>query len=143
MIDPFLQLAEELPLRRQRLARGGQQAIEAADQDTDDRSRQLRRFFGWRKEQRDALFAGRYGEAANELAAFLKGMDLNAADALIALVQAGPWQGADPNIRAEVLSLIDDAIAALREGAGLAPIDDRIPWTESPSAFVQIRELLR
>ena len=61
-------------------------------------------------------------------------MAVGGVPALLTLVKLGEWQRTDPNTRHEVLSLIDDHIARLR--------DDRLIGQDL-NAFQQIREMLR
>jgi hypothetical protein len=101
-----------------------------------------RAYVQWRKERREALFAGPHGVAARELNRFLRSMTLDRADALVKFVRAGNWQRADADTRFEVLSLINDAITGLRERHKLPPFDDALPDEPGP-AFIIIRELFR
>jgi hypothetical protein len=100
---------------------------------------QLRVWKRWRRERIEALLAGRYGEAAGALLAFLPTM--SAPSALIDFVAAGPWADADADTRTEVLALIDAAIIKRRERAGLPPFDDPLPGKQ-PGAFLILREQL-
>jgi hypothetical protein len=73
-----------------------------------------------------SLLAGPYGADARALLGFLKNMTLTSAAELVDTIDR-PWREADADTRFEVLSLIDDAIVALRERNGLPPLDDPLP----------------
>ena len=47
--------------------------------------------------------------------------------ALINLVKAGPWSNASPDVRFEILALVDAVIFKRRERMGIAPFDDGLP----------------
>jgi len=95
----------------------------------------------WRKERREALLAGPHGRTARELLRLVDALTLDDGDALIEAVLRGPWCKADPDTRAEILSLIDRALIELRERHDLAPFDDALPG-EQPNAFLVLRGLL-
>jgi hypothetical protein len=98
----------------------------------------------WRRERLAELLDGPYCEAARTLRGFLNEMKISDGPALVAAVKAGPWRDADPDTRHEILRLVDDAIVALRESEGLAPLDAAMPFGDEPStAFELIREALR
>jgi hypothetical protein len=96
----------------------------------------------WRRERLEALLTGPHGAAAQELVAFLKTMKLEDGARLVEFVRVAGWERVDADTKFEVLSLINATITALRERAGLAPIDDPLPH-EQPTAFLIIRELFR
>jgi hypothetical protein len=95
----------------------------------------------WRREQRDKLFAGPYGQEARTLLAFLQTMTFSSAAKLLEMVDAGPWREADRDAQFEVLRMIDDAIIALREKHGLPPFSDPMPG-EADNAFLLVRGML-
>jgi hypothetical protein len=69
-------------------------------------------------------------------------MTLEDGAALIAQLERGPWRDADPNVRFEILALVDERIIALRERTGLVSFDDPLPG-EPASVFLLIREALQ
>jgi hypothetical protein len=95
-----------------------------------------------RQERLEVLLAGQHGGAARELVAFLQAMTLDDGDHLVELVRAAGWARVDADTKFEVLSLINTAICAVRERAGLPPIDDALP-NEAPTTFIILREMLR
>lgn len=98
----------------------------------------------WRKghrAQRKALLTGPHREPACDLLRFLKPMTLADGAALVSLIKRGPWQQVDADVRFEILMLIDDHVAAMRERHGLPEFDDPLPGAP-PNAFLIIRELL-
>ena len=122
-----------------RRATAAQKAAEKALRERDDLFRLYKKE---RRERLNALLAGPRGSAAQELVTFLKTITLTDEPRLIEAVRAGGWEHADANTRFEILALIDAAIIALRERAGLPPISDPLPG-QPPSAFLILRELLR
>jgi hypothetical protein len=104
-----------------------------------EHSQQLRQWKSWRRERLENLLAGPYAEPTRALLAFLKTM--STPSALVAFIKSGPWNDADADVRSEVLTLIDTAIVARREHAGLPPFDDPLPG-EPPGAFLHLREHL-
>ena|SRR6516162_986109 len=96
----------------------------------------------WRRERLEALLMGPHGAAAHKPVAFLQAMKLEDGTRLVEFVRAAGWAHTDADTKFEVLSLINATITALRERAGLAPIDDPLPH-EQPTAFLIIRELFR
>jgi hypothetical protein len=95
----------------------------------------------WRHECREALLAGRHGDAARCLIDFLEYMGLQDGAALIRLVERQQWRSAGVDTRHKILALIDSAVISLREQHGLPPFDDALP-TEPPNIFLLIREAL-
>jgi hypothetical protein len=117
----------------------GQQRRYRTQKGLRERDQQFLVWRRWRQKGVDALVAGPHASEANDLIEFLKVMTLGSGPELIKRV--GPWIDADPDTRFLVLSLIDSAIAALRERNGLAPFDDALPG-QPPTAFQIIRECL-
>jgi hypothetical protein len=95
-------------------------------------------YWRWRRE---ALLAGRRGDAAYRLIDFLEDMGLQDGAALMRLVQRGQWQSADLDTRLEILSLIDRAITGLGEKHGMPPFDNALP-AEPPNVLLLIRKAL-
>jgi hypothetical protein len=135
----FLDVAEQQVAapRKARL-----RAAERRDAAIEERTDLHRAWRAWRRGRVEELMAGPHGAAARALREFLAKMKIGDAAALIVAVGAGPWREADADIRFEVLSLVDHAIAALRERGGLPPFDDALPG-EPATAFQVIREILR
>jgi hypothetical protein len=117
---------------RARAAKNRQQALRERDQ-------QVAAWRGWRRQGIDALLAGPYGSEAHDLIEFLRTLTFESGPELVK--RCGPWVAADPDTRFLVVSLINTAIAALREKHNLAPFDDALPG-EPPTVFQIIRECL-
>jgi hypothetical protein len=117
-------------------------AEKAAEKALAERNDLFRLWKRWRRERLDELLAGPHGTAARELVAFLQAMALNDGARLVEFVRAAGWADVDADTKFEVLSLINATIMALRERAGLTPIDDALPH-EEPNAFLIIREIFR
>ena len=100
----------------------------------------------WRKQQRErreALLAGQYCADVQALSDFLKTLTISSAAKLIEVVRAGPWREAGPDMCAEILNLVDDAITRLRQQHDLVPFDDPVPFSQKPlNAFLHIRSIL-
>lgn len=106
-----------------------------------ERRTELRLWKLWRRERLEALLAGPYGEPARALLAFFKTM--TGPTALIDFVKAGPWSDADPDVRFEILALVDAVTIAHRERMGLPPFDDSLPLPGRPeNAFLILRAWL-
>jgi hypothetical protein len=136
-VNAFEQLADRqiaAPVKR-RLAR-----TTAEEATRKDNEKLLRRWHRWRQESLDAALASPDGHRIRALIEFLK---TNPGDtALIDFVRSGRWDKAAVDARFLALRLIDDALIAAREQAGLPPLDDALPG-EPATAFITIRELLR
>ena len=138
-MNAFEQLAElQIPAPRKARQRAAEKRAEKAQ---TEKKQQLAVWRAWRKERREALLAGPHAQAARELAGLLDTLTLNDGDELIERVRRGPWREADADTRFQILSLIDNALIALRERHGLAPIDDALPG-EEPNVFLVLREEL-
>ena len=86
---------------------------------------ELRLWKKWRRERIEGVLDGPFGEPTRALLAFCKTM--TTPTALINLVKAGPWSNASPDVRFEILALVDAVIVKRREKMGLAPFDDGLP----------------
>jgi hypothetical protein len=124
--------------RKARMRAAEQRAVEKV---RAERDRQWETWQHTQQKRFEELLAGPYGAAARALVAFLNALTLDQAPELIARIARGPWRGADPETRYQILRLIDSSIARARERAGLAPFDDALP-DEPPTAFQIIREAL-
>ena len=141
-MSPFAALAARqmcAPVKARRSAAQKRALAKVAE----DGERLSRLWWAWRSDRREVILAGPHGDAARELLAFLATMTVEAGDALVALVTAGEWRGADTDAdeRFEILSMIDAALIAARECAALPPFNDPLPGA-SPDTFQKIRELL-
>jgi hypothetical protein len=140
--NAFLDLAErQIAAPRKARMRAAEKRAANKDKAEIEREDLRRAYVQWRRERREALFAGPYGAAAQELDAFLKSMTLADAAKLIELVRRGPWRSTEAETRLEVVALVNAAITRLRERNGLEPFDDGLPG-EPPTAFQIVRELL-
>jgi hypothetical protein len=93
----------------------------------------------WRRERLEALLQGPFAESTSAFLEFCKTM--TGAGALVDFVKAGPWPGADADIRFEILSLLDAVIIKQREKLGLMPFDDAVGGMPI-NAFLLVREQL-
>ena len=113
-----------------------------AEREAAERDDLFRAWKKWRSERLEKLLTGPHGTAARELVAFLQAMTLDDGARLVEFVRTAGWERTDADMKFEVLSLISLASIALRERAGLAPLDDPLP-DEKPNAFLIIRELFQ
>ena len=139
MTNPFERYAESsyvpAPVRR-KMSRAQERArIKVLDEQGE-----LLKLWKKHNHQRIDAFLEQHGTKAARLIYFLGEMDITKAEELIAHVKSGPWRGADEATRFTVLHLIDTRIAALREDNGMAPYDDALDETETPTAFQIIKE---
>jgi hypothetical protein len=143
-MNAFLEFAErQTPAAvkaRQRAAE--KRRAKAAEKALAERDDLLRLWKRWRRERLDELLAGPHGTAARELVAFLQAMTLDDGTRLVEFIRTAGWERVDADTKFEILSLINTAIMALRERAGLTPIDDALPHEES-TTFLIIREMFR
>jgi hypothetical protein len=143
-MNAFLEFAEKqtpAAVKARQRATEKRRAVKA-EREAAERDDLFRAWKKWRRERLETLLAGPHGAAAHDLVAFLEGMTLGDGARLVELIRAAGWGDVDADTKFEVLSLINAAITALRERAGLAPIDDPLP-EEKPTAFLIIRELFR
>lgn|SRR5262249_11120393 len=143
-MNAFLDLAERqipAPVKARRRA-AERRAATREERALAERDSMFCTWKNWRRERLDELLKGPYGDAAQELVAFLQEMKLTDDAALLERVRAGDWHRADADTRFEVLSLINAAIVHARELAGLEPFDDGLP-DETPATFLIVRELFR
>jgi hypothetical protein len=142
--DAFLDFAEQqtpaaVKARQRAATKRREKAKEKALGERDDLFRLWER---QRRERIEALLVGPHGARARALIAFVQTMSLDDGPQLIEFVRTGNWHHADPDTQFEILSLINTAITALRERAGLLPLDDALP-DEEPTAFLVLREMFR
>jgi muconolactone delta-isomerase len=143
--DAFTAFAEQNtpPAVKARQRAAAKRRERAAEKELQERADLFRIWRQWRRARLDALLAGPHSAKVQALIAFLEGMTLDQGPELIEHVRAAGWQRADADTKFEILSLINSAITALRERAGLAPFDDGIPPEEEPSVLVILREIFR
>jgi len=97
------------------------------DEATRERRELMKHYAKTRREYRDALFATPEGERLHEFAVQLRRYTRNDAMNMVLYVreQARGWLAtAQPQIRYEALSLVNERIADIRVRSGLAPFDD-------------------
>jgi hypothetical protein len=115
----------------------------AKEQELADNAHLLRAWRNWHHEQLKQTRAGPHGTAVAQVMATLKHMTPDSAPALISLMRDFDWSQMSADVRLVVLHEINQAITRLGERAGLAPIDDSLPWSdEPPTAFLLIKETL-
>jgi hypothetical protein len=139
MSDTFLEVAGRwTPQRKQtRPTRTAEEKALAAA--LRERDRLFEIWCSWRDQQVAAALAGPDGARTTALIEFLTRSPLDD-QALVAFVRAGQWRGVDPDHRYLAMRLIDDAMLAERERAGLPVFDDPL---EGKSPYLEIRGVLR
>jgi hypothetical protein len=143
MSDPFEDFADEHQSRYSK-RRESKAAERAREKEKHEREYLFREWQAWHTKRKTELLAGPWSAPAQELAAFLERMTLEDADALLTLIEQGPWPDTDEDTRFLVQELISHSIIYLRECAGLPPFDDAMPFTdEELNASLRIREYLR
>jgi len=138
-VNAFLELADkQISAPRKAQMRATAKRAAKAEKALAERQARFRLGEKAHRERHAALLAGPHGEAARNLAAFLEAMTWEDAPALVERVRRYSWANADQDTRLLVLAMVDDAIIALRERAGMVPFDDDL--AEPPnSAFLIIR----
>jgi hypothetical protein len=106
-----------------------------------DNAHLLRAWKRWHAGQLEEVLAGPHAVIATQVVHFLKTMTPASANALLALMRGQTWASVDANTKFVLLHELNQVITRLREGAGLAPIDDALPG-ERPNAFLLIKDLL-
>jgi hypothetical protein len=110
-----------------------------AEKKLADDARLLRAWRRWRRERLETLLTGPYAEPVRALLDLLKTM--TGPSALIDFVKQGPWRDADPDVCAEILTLLDAVIIRRRERMGMVPFDDALP-DQPLNVFLILREQL-
>jgi hypothetical protein len=100
-----------------------------------------RAYRAWCREQLNEALAGAHGATVAELMALLDRLELNSAATLLAAVQHTDWNTVSYDVRLTVLHQVNEAIARLRERAGLPPIDDPLPG-QPDNVFRRIKQIL-
>jgi hypothetical protein len=107
-------------MRRRRLPHNEQKEAE-------DQNRMFRRWRAWHDEQLELALAGAHGALIAELMTVLDRLELTSSTALLELMSRPGWGALSIDARFEVLHIINDRIAKMRERHGLAGIDDPMP----------------
>lgn len=116
--------------------------LSATGQDVADRSRQLRHYRRWQRQQIKLHLAQPHESEWRELTRWLARMTLDDGDALVEQVRNARWLlDADLATRQAALSVISERIITLRLINGYPPIDDALPG-EPDTAFQAIRTIL-
>jgi hypothetical protein len=92
-----------------------------------DRSRLLRGWFAWHRDERDAVLAGPHGAMFERLLFILKNLMPQSQALLLGYIRGIGWSNIDETTRYVVLHEVGRAIMALRERGGLPPLDDPLP----------------
>jgi hypothetical protein len=146
MNDAWEDIANEqiVSPRKARMRAAETRAQRKREKELNDREYLFRQWQKWHQERKAELLAGAWSEAATELANFLERMTLEDAEALVSLIERGPWRRADRDTRFLVIELVSHSIMYLREKTELPPFDDPLPFSNDDlNAFLIIRELLR
>ena len=102
--------------------------LRGAEKALAERSRQMSRAKRWINAEAQAFLDGPWGKQIQQIELFLKSMGLDDGERLLDILDRLDWfHHADRNIRAYLLSSIDEAIINLRVDNGFAPIDDALP----------------
>ena len=116
--------------------------LSATGQDVADRSRQLRHYRRWQRQQIKLHLAQPYDAEWRELARWLSRLTLDDDDALVEYVRIARWLlEAGMAARQAALSVISGRIITLRLMNGYPPIDDALPG-EPDTVFQEIRGIL-
>jgi hypothetical protein len=144
--DPWAALAAEQisgPVKARMRAVKTRTERREAKKKTDDEIL-ARGWRDWHDKQLAKLNSGRYRQAVRIVATFLERMTLEDGDALIALIERGPWHDADADTRYWLLGLIASRIIFLRQAENWPPFSDSIPFIdEAPTVFEIIRTKLQ
>jgi hypothetical protein len=146
--NPFLsvadaQLASPVKAKHRAAERRAQMVPTPMERKLREQQKMAAEWRAWHREREAELLAGPHGKDIRGVLEFVKTMTPQSAGALVGMVERAVWlRGADKDTRLGVLTIIARGIAKLRERHDLAPFDDSLPG-EPPTAFEQIRELLR
>jgi hypothetical protein len=142
MVNPFADLAAELPRAAQRRLERKVARVEIKGYEDNDKLRvdYVRAF----EQDKAGLLSGPYAvEAQRALGAVRAGLLANVAG-IVAEASSALRAIPDPEARFLTLRLISQTIADLRCAEGLVELDDGLPFSdEVPSLFVLIREAAR
>lgn len=148
MTNPFLALADAQivrPVKAQalRATLRLERRNSAAEKELAEDRQLTAAYHKYKREQRQAILDGPYGEPVRALVAFMRGMGLSDADALLERVSGRPWvEAMSIDERFVLLGMIGDRIVKVRERNGLAPFDDALPG-EPAKIFELIKAELR
>jgi hypothetical protein len=106
-----------------------------------DRSRLLRDWFKWHRDERDAVLAGPHGAMFERLLYILKNLTPQSQPLLLGYIRGVDLSTIDYPTRLVMLHEIGRAITALRERSGLASFDDALPG-EREHVFYVIKQHL-
>jgi hypothetical protein len=101
----------------------------------------LRYWHKWHQEQLREALAGPDGVAAKAVMDLLLNIETTPASRLIARVRSIDWSTIAYDVRLTLLHQINEAVTALREARGLAPIDDGLEH-EPDGVFRLTKQLL-
>ena len=113
----------------------------AKEQELVDKTRLLRAWRRFHREERDAALAGPHGAVVNELFRMFKNLQHVQPSQLIGYVQSIDWSAIDYATRLTVIHELNNAITAFREKRGLEPIDDGVPG-DPETAFRTIKAIV-
>ena len=117
--------------------------LSATAQDVADRSRQLRHYRRWQRQQIKLHLAQPYDAEWRELARWLSRLTLDDDDALVEYVCNARWLlEAGMAARQAALLVISGRIITLRLMNGYPPIDDALPG-EPDTVFQIVRDALK
>jgi hypothetical protein len=100
--------------------------LTAEQKELDDRNRLRRSWVRWHAEQFEAV-AQAHSALIAELMIVLDRLELNSSAALLELMNRPDWGALSVDTKFEVLHVINERIAAMRERHGLAGVDDPMP----------------
>jgi hypothetical protein len=106
-----------------------------------DDAKLLKAWTAWHKEQLDKALAGPHGAVVAQVMTLLKQMDTISGAAMVAAMRGIDWGVVDYDTRLTILHQVHQAIARLRERAGLPPFDDPLPG-QPTNVFQRVRQML-
>jgi hypothetical protein len=105
-----------------------------------DQAKLLRAWTQWHREQLDEVRAGEHGAVVNMVMTMITQMNMDSDAGLVACIQKTGWHVVDAHTRFVLLHEINQAIVRLREGAGLAGLDD--PIAPAMNVFLTVKQTM-
>ena len=112
-----------------------------AEKELRDKSRLLRAWKKFHREERDAVLSGPHATTLIELFRMFANLKHVAPAQLVGFISAIDWSAIDYQTRLTVLHELNTAITRYRERCGLEPISDNLP-NEPESPFRAIKAIL-
>jgi hypothetical protein len=106
-----------------------------------DDERLMAAYRAWHAQELADVIAGPHGTIISEIMSKLARLNLANGAALVTAVEEIDWRLVDAQVRLVLLHEINTAIADLRSGHGLAPINDPLPG-QTLSVFQRVKAAL-